>query len=445
MSESYLQMSNPLETEDKKRKIDEIEDDSPAQKSGIGAAVASHYNNLKTTIETRNESRILHLRNFNNFVKSFLINKFSRQVKQELTNNGKFGAIDLGCGKGGDMFKWDKAGISQLVCVDIAKDSVATCKDRYDRLRPQRNGCKFRAQFIVADCTKVCFQALLADPTLKVELVSCQFAFHYCFESLSQALTMVKNASSNLKKGGVFVLTMPDSNYIIKKVLESPDKKSFKNEVFSITFPEPLEFAGYDKSSTQDADKPSTQENNESSTQENDESSTQESDKSSTKECDSPINSEDPLSSSNPGDSLPSNNSKEAVPDPNHPLFGHMYHFYLDGVVDCPEFLVHQETLKTLCSRFGLECVYQKRFREVFREALDDSSMAGLVHKMGGRGGSGALEMFPAAYQSSAEPAEYQSAREYVDTHGQSEKVFTLSRSEWEAADLYTAMAFKKV
>ena len=73
-----------------------------------GAAVASHYNNLKTTIETRNESRILHLRNFNNFVKSFLINKFSRQVKQELTNNGKFGAIDLGCGKGGDMFKWDK-------------------------------------------------------------------------------------------------------------------------------------------------------------------------------------------------------------------------------------------------------------------------------------------------------------------------------------------------
>ena len=135
--------------------------------------------------------------------------------------------------------------------------------------------------------------------------------------------------------------------YCRKKVLESPDKKSFKNEVFSITFPEPLEFAGYDKSSTQDADKPSTQENNESSTQENDESSTQESDKSSTKECDSPINSEDPLSSSNPGDSLPSNNSKEAVPDPNHPLFGHMYHFYLDGVVDCPEFLVHQETLKT--------------------------------------------------------------------------------------------------
>ena len=56
---------------------------------------------------------------------------------------------------------------------------------------------------------------------------------------------------------------------------------------------------------------------------------------------------------------------------------------------------------------------------------------------MGGRGGSGALEMFPAAYQSSAEPAEYQSAREYVDTHGQSEKVFTLSRSEWEAAGEY--------
>ena len=53
MSESYLQMSNPLETEDKKRKIDEIEDDSPAQKSGIGKFLSLsylldyHFSNMK--------------------------------------------------------------------------------------------------------------------------------------------------------------------------------------------------------------------------------------------------------------------------------------------------------------------------------------------------------------------------------------------------------------
>ena len=33
---------------------------------------------------------------------------------------------------------------------------------------------------------------------------------------------------------------------------------------------------------------------------------------------------------------------KEVAP----PLFGDMYHFYLEGVVNCPEFLVHPATLK---------------------------------------------------------------------------------------------------
>lgn len=49
------------------------------------------------------------------------------------------------------------------------------------------------------------------DPTIKLDLVSCQFAFHYCFESLEQAECMLKNASECLKPGGYFIGTIPDA------------------------------------------------------------------------------------------------------------------------------------------------------------------------------------------------------------------------------------------
>lgn len=37
------------------------------------------------------------------------------------------------------------------------------------------------------------------------------------------------------------------------------------------------------------------------------------------------------------------------------PLFGAKYNFHLDGVVDCPEFLVHVPTLEKLALKFGLK------------------------------------------------------------------------------------------
>lgn len=50
---------------------------------------------------------------------------------------------------------------------------------------------------------------------MKLHLVSCQFAFHYCFESLSQAEYMLKNVSENLLGGGIFIGTIPNANVIV--------------------------------------------------------------------------------------------------------------------------------------------------------------------------------------------------------------------------------------
>ena len=42
---------------------------------------------------------------------------------------------------------------------------------------------------------------------LLFDIVSCQFAFHYCFESLEQAECMIRNAAERLKPGGFFIGT----------------------------------------------------------------------------------------------------------------------------------------------------------------------------------------------------------------------------------------------
>ena len=48
------------------------------------------------------------------------------------------------------------------------------------------------------------------------------------------------------------------------------------------------------------------------------------------------------------------------------PVFGAKYNFHLEGVVDCPEFLVHFPTFERLAERHGLMLVSKRRFDRYF-------------------------------------------------------------------------------
>lgn len=55
----------------------------------------------------------------------------------------------------------------------------------------------------------------LSDQTMQFDLVSCQFSFHYCFESYQQANQMLVNATENLVSGGYFIGTLPNADRIV--------------------------------------------------------------------------------------------------------------------------------------------------------------------------------------------------------------------------------------
>ena len=149
-----------------------------SDEKGISQLVASHYNDLKESgVEFRKESRIYYMRNFNNWTKSMLIQEYVDKIKavrpelkehrpwRELEHRGyqpsydhrhrgrdhrdrgreyrphrhepsqrehhSFSVLDMGCGKGGDLLKWGKACITDIVCVDIADVSVQQAKSRH--------------------------------------------------------------------------------------------------------------------------------------------------------------------------------------------------------------------------------------------------------------------------------------------------------------------------
>ncbi|XP_051057045.1 mRNA cap guanine-N7 methyltransferase isoform X1 [Phodopus roborovskii] len=225
----------------KKRKLErsDVSEDAAEKRKklveGHSSAVAAHYNELQEVgLEKRSQSRIFYLRNFNNWIKSILIGEFLEKVRQR--KNRDITALDLGCGKGGDLLKWRKGRISRLVCADIADVSMKQCQQRYEDMRCRRdNEYIFNAEFITADCSKELLAEKLRDPEMCFDICSCQFACHYSFETLEQADKMLRNACGRLNPGGYFIGTTPNSFELIRR-LEASETESFGNEIYTVKF-----------------------------------------------------------------------------------------------------------------------------------------------------------------------------------------------------------------
>ncbi|CAJ0566117.1 unnamed protein product, partial [Mesorhabditis spiculigera] len=200
--------------------------------------VSAHYNAVpQQKIEDRENSRIFYMRNMNNWLKAQLITDISQRLKRARTPRPR--VLDIACGKGGDLRKWQNAFVSSAVFADVADVSIEQAKGRYDEGQERARGQgKFPAQFIVADCTKELLAEKYDDPT-PFDLVSCQFALHYSFISEQGARTFLTNCTERLRPGGYFIGTLPDANRIVWAARQGNGE--FKNSVCSIKYSNPKE------------------------------------------------------------------------------------------------------------------------------------------------------------------------------------------------------------
>ncbi|XP_063839205.1 mRNA cap guanine-N7 methyltransferase [Ostrinia nubilalis] len=354
-----------------KRKADnqDVNEDAPTNKvkrsEEHATVVAAHYNHLEEKgLKERFNSPIFYLRNFNNWVKSVLIQEYTDKIREK--DYGKaLRVLDICCGKGGDLSKWQKARVERVVFADIAQVSVQQCETRYQDLR-KRCGHLYSAEFIAADCTKDTLRDKYTDPSISFDLVSCQFGLHYSFESLSQARRMLTNISECLRPDGYFFGTIPNAYEIVSRAQKSKDL-TFGNRIFNIK----LLFD----------------------------------------------------------------------PKEGYPIFGAKYDFNLEGVVDCPEFLVNFELFVKLAAEFGLELIYKAKFSDFYKDHSEKYKQ--LLHRII------CFESYPAppGKELIGDVAEYEHARKYweeLEDKKERDRIGTMSVCEWEVATIYMAFAFKK-
>lgn len=218
-------------SEAKKRVIGETLEDAEE--------VADHYNKRREVgIHGREESPIIALRKFNNWIKSVLIGTFARG--RDPTLDGRTRArggriLDLGCGKGGDLKKWEKVRPSGLVGADIAAVSIEQAIARH---HDNNNG--FPGDFFAFDCFSMALTEVMPRELLEpmFDNVTLQFCMHYAWESVDKARAMLDNVARYLRKGGVFIGTIPDSYELRERMAASanPEDRSIGNRYYKVVF-----------------------------------------------------------------------------------------------------------------------------------------------------------------------------------------------------------------
>jgi len=341
---------------------------------GVQASVTQHYNSVPEYVKERgrdwrrNESQIKGLRSFNNWVKSCIIQKFSPQAKQTIQEEelgwGEAAkepeeikpllVLDIGCGKGGDLRKWEKApqAVGLYVGLDPADQSVEQAHDRYKTMWRGRRP-RFDARFAVKDCfgewigDVPIVREVGIDPTPNTmnrwgkgggfDIVTMMFTMHYSFESQEKVEMMLRNVAGSLKKGGRLIGVCPNSDVLSERVKDWFQKNDGKYQPANGSTTPKAEDAPPSNGTPGEPTAPSWSNNIYS------------------------------VRFPPPSAELPS-----LAPDGSfRPPFGHKYTYYIAEAVDVPEFVVPWEAFRAIAENYGLEQRYRKGFLDIWHCETD--------------------------------------------------------------------------
>lgn len=361
---------------------------------GIHDAVRQHYNAVpeRGQIWRKTDSRIKGLRSFNNWVKSTIIQKFSpsedytpgAQERGGMTFPGGVRekgllVLDIGCGKGGDLGKWQSAPqpVDLYVGLDPADISIEQARERYRQMASRGGGGRggrggrggydrrppprlFQGEFLVQDCYG---ESIERQPLVRevgfdnsggpsrfggggFDVVSMMFCMHYAFESEEKARTMLQNVAGALKKGGRLIGCIPNSDVLSERVRQFNAKQAEKKK----EVPD-------DKA--EDAEK--------------DDGEVEEGEAELTAEWGNDIY-RVRFADKTPADGI------------FRPPFGWKYNFFLhEAVEEVPEYVVPWEAFRAIAEDYNLEMRYHKPFDEIWRAEKDDEVLGPLSERMGVR------------------------------------------------------------
>lgn len=353
---------------------------------GTHDVVRQHYNNVPERGRSwrTTDSKIKGLRSFNNWVKSCIIQRYSPDEdhtpgsREQGRSSGKeLLILDIGCGKGGDLNKWQQAPqpVQLYVGLDPAEVSIEQARARYRTLssrggRGGRGGHGrhapsrvFDGRFHIKDCYGETIEDLEIirqvgfDPSPMnrrgFDVVTSMFSMHYAFESEKNARTMLRNVAGALKKGGRFIGCIPNSDVLGEHVRKFNEKAAAKREAAAAA-----KSANGEGSTTP----PPPADPEEGELEEGEEEPTAEW-----------------------GNSIYRVRFPGKTPEDGvfRPAFGWKYNFFLDEAVEeVPEYVVPWEAFRALAEDFNLELQFHKTFPEIWEAEKDDEELGPLSERM---------------------------------------------------------------
>jgi hypothetical protein len=185
------------------------------------------------------------MRAFHNWIKSNIIYTYCHHMYK---SNKQQSVLDMACGKGGDNMKFYYAEVAFYVGVELFQDNLLSpvngAVSRYNQMRKKKPNFP-RMYFIQGDLNslltyedqmralsgmtsdnkKLLNKFFPSDKSRKTlfDIINCQFAVHYFFESMKGWSNFKTNLNNHLRAGGYFLVTTM-SGKIVREMLKGKDR-----------------------------------------------------------------------------------------------------------------------------------------------------------------------------------------------------------------------------
>jgi mRNA (guanine-N7-)-methyltransferase len=168
------------------------------------------------------------MRRYHNNIKTTLIEQSVHAVRGDRPSPSRLTLLDIGVGRGGDINKWHKCNVDTVVGYDVEHTYVNEAFNRYLTICNRRN-------YNFYTCIDM-EELLRIQPVHTFDVVSCQFAIHYFFESERKLRGLIQNVSNVLEHGGLFIGTFMNGDKLLRLPLNRDNV--FMNTAFMVHYPE---------------------------------------------------------------------------------------------------------------------------------------------------------------------------------------------------------------
>lgn len=144
------------------------------------------------------------------------LKKAHNSFKEELIRDYVSGAcfvVDVGCGRGGDIGKWQRAGVRNVLGFDISEAQIREA---------ERRASESGAYSYSFETCSASMSELDDVPDNCADAVTAMFSLNYFFDSEERAIGLFETVSRMLKPGGRFVGVYADGDRVAELVKKGP-------------------------------------------------------------------------------------------------------------------------------------------------------------------------------------------------------------------------------